>query len=142
MKTENFEEQLKRLSKPEVNELKHEDMLAAYISKSKDNSTVSLWWLSIPAYVIAALIMKSFFVPKSSFTDLLQDYLNNNVLVSILLFVFFPIIIIIINSINIKKHYFLYGNTSTQKFIEKVSLQIILIVISLIVLTIYVYEII
>jgi len=37
MEKENFEEKLKLMTKPEVNQLKHQEMLANAISNAKEN---------------------------------------------------------------------------------------------------------
>ena len=56
---QNFENKLIQMTKPEVSQLKHQDMLANEITKAKDKSVVSWWWLCIPLYIIATLIMKT-----------------------------------------------------------------------------------
>ena len=63
----NFEEGLVQMTKPEVTKIKHQDMLADAIARSKDTSVLSWWWLSVPGYVIATLLMKSIYMPHSSY---------------------------------------------------------------------------
>jgi hypothetical protein len=48
MGKENFGETLSKMQKPEISELKHEELLAGIIMKAKDKSVVSFWWLCIP----------------------------------------------------------------------------------------------
>ncbi len=60
MEMKNFEDKLFHMTKPEVSQLKHQDMLANAITKAKDKSVLSWWWLSIPLYLITTLLMKSF----------------------------------------------------------------------------------
>ena len=60
---ENFEDKLTGMTKPEVTQLKHQDMLANSISKAKDKSVLSWWWLSIPLYIISMLITEDYCQP-------------------------------------------------------------------------------
>src|SRR5215469_13956062 len=99
MSTENFEDILKNMEKPGVPELKHATMLPGMIAKVKDRSVVSLWWLFIPLYVIAALLMKSFYVPDTSLTSLLHEFSREKTYTSVLLFYVLPAFLIVINII-------------------------------------------
>ena len=72
MKMEKFEDILNQMSKPDVGELRHEEMLAKGITKVMARSRVSLWWVSIPVYLIVAFVIKSFFTPDLSVTSALQ----------------------------------------------------------------------
>jgi H+/gluconate symporter-like permease len=82
METEKFEEQLIRMSKPGVTHLKHQDMLAEAIVKAKDKSVLSGWWLSIPLYIIAALLMKSFFMRSTTLVTNMHEFKGHDVYAS------------------------------------------------------------
>lgn len=134
---ENFDEILTQMSKPEVPELKHADLLAKAITNAEDKSVVSLWWLLIPLYVVAALVMKSMYMPQSSFTDNLHALAAKDSYTSLLLFLVLPILLIIINVLTIKKLYFLSGNPKPLNFIKLVYSNIFFIAASLVLLIIY-----
>lgn len=137
MKMENFEDKLTRMTKPEVNQLKHQNMLANSISKAKDGSVLSLWWLSIPLYIIAVLLMKTVFMPHTTLFSNLHDLTEKNKYSSLLVFLLFPLIFITINIISIRKTYFLLGSAWTVNFFKAVWANILVIICSIIVLIIY-----
>lgn len=134
---ENFEDKLTRMTKPEVTQLKHQNMLANSISKAKDGSVLSLWWLSIPLYIIAVLLMKTVFMPHTTLFSNLHDLTEKNKYSSLLVFLLFPLIFITINIISIRKTYFLLGSAWTVNFFKAVWANILVIICSIIVLIIY-----
>lgn len=134
---ENFEDKLTRMTKPEVNQLKHQNMLANSISKAKDGSVLSLWWLSIPLYIIAVLLMKTVFMPHTTLFSNLHDLTEKNKYSSLLVFLLLPLIFITINIISIRKTYFLLGSAWTVNFFKAVWANILVIICSIIVLIIY-----
>ena len=67
MKNNSFEMKLAEMTKPEIPQLKHEDMLGNAISNAKDKSVVSLWWLSVPVFIVLMLLMKSVYMPGTTF---------------------------------------------------------------------------
>jgi hypothetical protein len=137
MELESFEEKLTQMTKPEVTELKHQDMLAKSIATAKDKSVLSWWWLSIPLYICAALLMKSFFMPQTSLVSNLHNLTSKDKYSSILFFLVLPIIFAVINLISIRKIYFLSGNPNTLHFLESVWFNILIIAASIIILIIY-----
>jgi len=137
---EKFEDILDQISKPEVSGLKHEDMLAKSITKVKDKSAVSLWWLSIPVYMVAAFTMKSFYTPHLSIASALHELFDRKGYLAVLLFLILPIILIIINVINARQLFFLYGNRKRTAFLKLIYTEILIIFLSLVVLLIYFYE--
>jgi hypothetical protein len=139
MSTENFEDILNNMEKPGVPELKHAAMLPGMIAKTKDRSAVSLWWLFIPLYVIAALLMKSFYVSGTSFTSLLHDFAGSKTYTSVLIFYILPVLLIITNIISIKQLYFLYGSLTKTGFLKIIRTQLLLIIVSLLILFIAVH---
>src|SRR5437868_11774120 len=137
MTTENFEENLKKITKPEMSELKHEVMLSKIIIKTKDRSVVSFWWLFIPLYVIAAFIMKSYYTPNASLITILHEFADSKGYTTVLLFFILPVLLIVINLLSIKQLYFLYNGLTKAGFLKTIAVQILIIVFSLFVLLIY-----
>jgi hypothetical protein len=137
MEKENFEEKLKLMTKPEVNQLKHQEMLANAISNAKDKSVVNWWWLSIPLYIIAAMVMKTVFMPGSTLISNIHGYAGKEKYSSLLFFLILPIISIIINLESIRKIHFLSGSPKEMKFLEAVWFNSLMIVISIFILIVY-----
>jgi len=137
MEIGNFEIELLEMTKPEISELKHQDMLEKAIIKSKDKSVLSWWWLSIPLYIIAALIMKSFFMPSTTFGSNLHDLISKEKYASILFFLIVPIVFIIINVLSIRKINFLSGSPGLFGFLKDVWFNLLIIIASIIILLIY-----
>ena len=134
---ENFEEKLTQMTKPGVTQLKHQDMLANAIIKAKDKSVLSWWWLSIPLYIIAALLMKSVFMPHTTLISNLQELVNKEKYSSILFFLILPFVFIVINFISIRKIYFLSGSPKKIIFLQKVWFNVLIIICSILILLIY-----
>jgi hypothetical protein len=137
MEMENFEEKLIKMTKPEISQLKHQDMLEKAIINARDKSVVSLWWLCIPIYLVAALIMKSIYIPKISFISTFHELIDNQGYMAVLLFIVLPAILIIINLLTIRQLFYLYGNTKAFVFIKTVKAQVLIIILSLLILIIY-----
>jgi hypothetical protein len=133
----NFEENLINMSKPEISHLKHQDMLANAIINAKDKSVVSLWWVSIPLYLLAAFAMKSIYFPQTTWISTFRELTSKQGYLAVLLFIVLPVILIIINSLTIRQLYFLYGNTKLSLLIKTVLAQILIIILSLLILLFY-----
>lgn len=134
---ENFEEKLIQMTKPQVTQLKHQDMLANAITKAKDKSVLSWWWLSIPIYLIAALFIKTLFMPNTTLISNIHDLTNKEKYSSLLFFLILPIFFIIINSISIRRIFFLSGSPKTLSFLRSVWFNFLIIIASVIILLIY-----
>jgi hypothetical protein len=137
MNMQSFEEKLKQISKPEISQLKHQDMLANEIIKAKDKSVLSWWWLSIPLYIIAAFLMKTFYMPHTTLISNIHDFTNKEKFLALLLFLIMPIIFIILNLLSIRKIHFLSGSPKTIIFLKAVWFNIIIIISSILILIIY-----
>ncbi len=137
MEIENFEKKLSQMTKPEVNHLKHQDMLANAIVNAKDKSVISWWWLSIPLYLLAALLMKSFFMPQATWLSNIHELINKERYSSVLFFLVLPILFIIINFISIRKIYFLSGSPKPINFLRAVWHNVLMIIFSILILIIY-----
>jgi hypothetical protein len=137
MDTQNFEEKLKQMTKPEINQLKHQDMLADAITKAKDKSVVSWWWLIIPLYVISTLLMKTFFMPGTTLISNIHEFTTGQRFTSTIFLLILPIIFILVSFFNIRKVYSLSGNPKSVNFLKTVWLDILTILFSMLILIIY-----
>ncbi len=137
MEMQNFENRLNQITKPEVSQLKHQDMLANAITKAKDKSVLSWWWLCIPLYIIATLLMKTYFMPGTTLISNIYELTGKERYSSVLLFLVLPIIFIIINFISIRKVYLLSGSPRTIDFIRAIWFNALIIIFSILVVIIY-----
>jgi hypothetical protein len=134
---DNFEEILNQMSKPEITSLKHADLLAKAIANNKDKSVVSLWWLLIPLYIIAALVMKGIYMPQSTLRDNLHQLSDKQGYLSLVVFIILPVLLIIINVLTIKRIHFLSGSPKAVEFLKIVRFNIVFILISLLLFIFY-----
>jgi len=137
MEMENFEETLTQMTKPEVTHLKHQDMLANAITKAKDKSVISWWWLSIPLYLIATLLMKTIFMPQTTLILNIHDFTSKEIYSSVLFFFVLPIVFIVINFISIRNIYFLSGSPKSISFLRTAWFNVLMIIFSILILIIY-----
>ena len=133
----NFEENLLLMTKPEVSELKHQDMLANVITRAKNKSALSWWWLSIPLYLIATLLMKSIFMPSTTLVSNLHDLSSTQKYTSVIFFIALPVFFIVINLISIRKIYLLSGSPKSLYFLQVVWFNFLMIIASIFILIIY-----
>jgi hypothetical protein len=138
MEKENFEKKLEKMTKPEIPQLKHEDMLAHAIINAKDKSVVSWWWLSVPLFIIMMLLMKSFFMPGTSLISNIHDLAGKEKYMSLVFFVISPIVLIAVNLMSIRRIYFLSGNPKPLNFLETVWFNVLIILLSVLILIIYI----
>lgn len=137
MEMENFEEKLSQMTKPEITHLKHQDMLANAIIKAKDKSVISWWWLSIPLYLFATLLMKTIFMPQTTLRLNIHDFISRQIYSSVLFFLVLPIVFIVINFISIRNIYFLSGSPKTITFLRTAWFNVLMIIFSILILIIY-----
>lgn len=137
MEMQNFEKKLIQMTKPEVSQLKHQDMLANAIIKAKDKSVVSWWWLSIPLYIIATLSMKSVYIPHATLISNIHELTSKERYSSVLFFLILPIVFIIINFISIRKIYFMSGSPNTINFLRTAWFNVLILFFSILILIIY-----
>lgn len=137
MEMENFEEKLTQMTKPEVVQLKHQDMLASAIAKAKDQSVISWWWLSIPLFLIAALLMKTYYMPQTTLLQNIQEFTGREKYTSALLFLVLPAIFIVINFSSIRNMYFLSGSPKSIRFLRTAWFNVVMILFSILVLILY-----
>ena len=135
-----FEDILDQMSKPEISDLKHADAMGKAIVKVKDKSAVSLWGLSIPFYLLAAFVMKSIYTPGLSVVSAFHELFEMKGHVAVLIFLVLPVLLIVINIINIRQLFFLYGDKRKPSFSKLVFAEMFIIFLSVIALIIYFYE--
>jgi len=137
METQNFENKLKEMEKPEILNLKHEDILSRAIINAKDKSVVSWWWLSVPVFIILMLMMKSTFMPGTTLISNMHELESGQKFISVAFFLISPLILIIINALTIRKIHFLSGSPKSLNFLEAVWFNILIIVVAALILLIY-----
>jgi hypothetical protein len=137
METQNFEDKLIQMTKPEVTNLKHQEILSDAVLKAKEKLIVSWWWICVPLFIICMLIMKSMFMPGTSLISNIQDYAEKEKYQSLFLFIIVPVALIIANILSIRKVFKFYGSPMEKSFIEIVLFNIVIIVFSVFVLAIY-----
>jgi hypothetical protein len=137
MDMQKFEEKLLRMTKPEVNQLKHQDLLAKAITNAKDKSVVSWWWLVIPLYIISTLLMKSIYMPDTNLISNIKDLTTKQRFTVNLFFLILPIFFILINFYSIRKIYILLGSPKSISYLKTVWLNILIIFFSILILIIY-----
>ena len=137
MANQNIEEILNNMSKPEVQEMKHEEMLAKVVIKSKGKVALSFWWLCIPLYLIAAFAMKSFYVPGSTFSSTFHELTDTKSYTAIALFIVLPVALIIVNALSIKQLFYLYSSLTKSGFLETIAFELVIIILSVLMLIIY-----
>ena len=126
--TSNFERKLSNMSKPDLPNLAHEGNQEKAVMSAKEKQVLSFWWLCIPVYIIAAMLMKTLYNPQASFHSGIHTANPNYT--GILLFVVLPVLVIVINLVSIKQLLFL----SLKK---QVWVNIGLVLVSILVLFIY-----
>jgi len=137
METKNFEEKLFKMTKPEVNQLKHQDMLADAITNAKDKSVVSWWWINVPLFIIAMLTMKSVYMPHITLISNIHELKSKQPVSSLIFFLIVPICIIIFNTWSIRKVWSLSDNPKDSNSIQTLWVNVLMIIFSIIVLIIY-----
>jgi hypothetical protein len=125
------------MTKPEVTQLRREDILADAIINAKDKSVVSWWWLSVPVFIILMLLMKSYFMPETTLITNIHEFAGREKYMSLIFFLISPIVLIVVNVFSIRKLYFLSGNPKSLNFLEIVWFNIVIIALSVVILLIY-----
>lgn len=137
MEMEKFEETLNEISKPEVAALKHGELLARAIMQAKGKSVVSAWWLSIPVYMLAALLMKSLFMPHTTLRSNLHEFIVLQPFMAFFFFVAVPVTFIIIIGISVRKISLLSPGFGIKNILKLVWVQLLAMVASLLLLLAY-----
>ncbi|MDP4221860.1 MAG: hypothetical protein Q8868_00995 [Bacteroidota bacterium] len=125
------------MTKPEVGHLKHEDVLNKAIINTKDKAALSWWWLVIPFFIILMFLMKSFYMPGTTFFSGLQDFIARNKMLAYFFFIIIPVVLILINTISIRKIYYLEGRPELTGLFRALWVNIAIIGLCIVVLIIY-----
>ena len=136
MKTENFEHKLKQMTKPQINDLRHQDLLAEEITRAKDRSVLSWWWISVPVYIVAVLLMKTLFMPDTLITNL-HELEKGQKFTALILFLIVPLLLIVLNSMTIRRIYFLSGSPKSIIFLKAVWYNVLVIIAALLIILLY-----
>ena len=134
---ESFEEKLRQLTKPDISGLKHDYALSKAIMKAGDSSAVGLWWLGIPLYIVAVLLMKSLFVPHTTLFSNLHEFVVGNHWLAIGLFVAVPAVFIVVNALVIRTVHLAAGRQWTIGFVRVVWLNLAIILLSFFIIAVY-----
>jgi hypothetical protein len=137
MEKQYFEKRLKDMTKPDIKELKHENMLADAIINAKDKSVVSWWWLSVPLFIILMMLMKSIYMPGTTLITNIHELAGREKYMSLVFFLISPVVFIIVNVFSIRKIYFLSGRPKSMNFLEIIWFNILIIALSVLILLIY-----
>ncbi len=137
MEKEDFGKKSEIMTKPEIQGLKHETLLANVIINAKDISVVSLWWLSVPVFVILMLMKKTTFMPGTTLISNMHEMESTQKYVSLIFFLISPLILIIINAFSIRKIYFLSGSPKSFNFLGTIWYNELIIIFSLVIIIIY-----
>lgn len=137
MEIQDFNEKMIQMTKPDIPNLKHQDMLASAVCHAKDKSVVSWWWLSIPIYLLAAFLMKSIYMPKITWLLSLHEFSTNKPYSSFLLFIILPLLSILINGFSIRKVYLLSNIHTPRSILKHAWFNVLMIAISILILIIY-----
>ncbi|HUI31950.1 MAG TPA: hypothetical protein VLX91_17200 [Candidatus Acidoferrales bacterium] len=132
-----FEERLKHMEKPMVDELKHQDVLANAIAEARNRSLVSWWWLGVSLYVLVALFMKTLFVPHETLTRNLHEFATRDGWLSILVFLILPGLSIAMNLPAMLRIYREAGKPQASGLLRIVWLNVVIVLVSIIVIFIY-----
>ncbi len=125
-----FEEKLTKLTKPEVIRLEHGELLCDALIRARDRSALSWWWLVLPLYVIAALLMKSYFMPGAALTSNLKEWSSDHYWISISFFVAVPVVLMVLNIRTLRQIYRLAGNPKIYEFFRYAWFHILIILLS------------
>jgi hypothetical protein len=125
------------MTKPEIKPMKPDDILLRAINNAKDKSVVSCWWLSIPLYIVAMLLRKSFYMPGTSLISHIHDLARNEKYIYLIFFLLSPVVLIIANAFSIRKIYSLSENPGSWHFLKKLWFNILIIGLSVALLLLY-----
>jgi hypothetical protein len=132
-----FEETLSGMTKPGIPELKHQTLLAEAISRGRSKSVLSLWWVSIPLYVTAMLLMKSLYVHDTTLITNLHEFIGREKYAAALFFLIAPAVFIIMNAASIRRIHYLSGSPGFAALLRTAWFNAAIIVVSFTILFIY-----
>ena len=132
-----FEERLKHLEKPVVDDLKHQDVLADAIADARNRSAVSWWWLAVSVYSLAALLMKTVFVPHETLTRNIHEFAIRDGGLSIVVFLILPVLSIAVNLPAMLRIYRESGKPRASGLLRIVWRNVVIVIVSIVIIFIY-----
>jgi hypothetical protein len=133
---EDLQQLLTGMSKPEVPHLKHQEALTDLIIRSKRKITLSLWWLSVPVFVIAVLLMEQAYKPGSTLWSSIRKLKDRHSTQSALLLFLLPLVVCAIQLLQLRK-YHLIRQSPWRVRTNAIWVHLLLIFLSLITILIY-----
>jgi hypothetical protein len=112
-------------------------LLLNAVKNAKDISVVGLWWLSVPAFITAMLMMKSVYMPGTTIISGINELATTQRYIYLLFFVVSPLVLIVVNILTIRKVYQLSGNPKSLNFLGSVWFNVLILLFSVLVLFIY-----
>lgn len=103
---EDLQKILTGMSKPEVPPLRHQEALTDLIIHCKRKATLSLWWLSVPVFIIGALVMKQLYKPRSTLWASIRELKGRHSTQSLILLFFLPLIVSILQIWQLRRLHF------------------------------------
>jgi hypothetical protein len=137
MENINLEDGFIKMTKDEVAKIEHQTIMFDTILRSKDTLVLSGWWLSIPLFVIAMLLMKSVYMPNTSLISNIHEFKGGEKYISFFIFVIIPLFSIILNINTIRKINYFSVPHERSSIVEVKWFNHLLIVFSMCVLIIY-----
>ncbi len=133
----NFEEKLREMSKPEIKPLQHEALLAKALENARDQSVLSWWWLSVPLYILAALLMKVMYKPQPSFLLSIREITRGGGYFALLFFLVAPVVFIVVHFWNARRIYALLGRPALGDFVRMAWFNLLMMLLSICILIFY-----
>jgi len=132
-----FEVRLKQVEKPVVHDLRHQDVLAIAVADARSRSVVSWWWLAVSLYSLAALLMKTLFVPQETLTRNLHEFAMRDGWLSIVVFLILPGLSIAVNLPTMMRIYRESGKPRASRLLRITWLNVAVVIVSVVVIFIY-----
>lgn len=104
------------MSKPAMPDLKHQEALMDLITRGKRKTAVSFWWLAVPLFMMAMLLMQQIYRPQSTFRSSIRDFKDRNSVEAVFLLVIAPLILAIANGWQIARLDFLLRPRGASRF--------------------------
>jgi hypothetical protein len=138
MENNKLEERLEQMSKPRLPELKHSELLFTQIISNRERTVVSGWFLSIPLFIVAVLIMKARYFQGEGYLVYLQQFIIQQKLLSVLFFVAIPILILVFMVTGIRKVRYLAGKPRFADFLRLIWIQLLIGFVCLLIICMYI----
>lgn len=137
MKDDKFENQLEDLQVPEINEIKHQQILKFALLSSRKSSLIGIVFIVIPCLFLFMQCIKEWFGLDFQFFSAFEDFMSHLDKIPLLKWIFpmvlvgLPIVAIIINSLSVAHFYWDRTNKELLITIKFKLINFILILISI-----------